>query len=122
MPGVAWLCGCGVENHDVGSLGRLWYRLACLLEHGDVRGHGLNHQPLGLRPRLSGGDNSRQVRGVRRVARLVVALKDDYVPRHGRSFRRSACLRMLDSVLACDLTPTRSCLAMGTATRDASEC
>jgi len=33
-----------------------------------------------------------------------------------------ACAAALTAVLACDLTPTRSCLAMGTATRDASEC
>jgi hypothetical protein len=61
-----------------------------------MRSHGLNHQPLSLGSRLPRGDNSWQVRRVRRAARLIIALEDDYVPRQGRSFRRPACLRMLD--------------------------
>ena len=45
-----------------------------------------------------GRDDPRQVRGVRGIARLVVSFKDDHVAFHGRSLRKPACFRMLDSV------------------------
>src|SRR5258708_17775352 len=72
--------------------------MAGLRQHGVVLGNRLENQPLGLTMRGSSGDNPGQVRGVGRVADLVVALENDYVASHGRSLRNPACLRMLDSV------------------------
>src|SRR5258708_12664689 len=72
--------------------------MAGLRQHGVVLGNRLENQPLGLTMRGSSGDNPGQVRGVGRVADLVVALENDYVAPHGRSLHNPACLRMLDSV------------------------
>jgi hypothetical protein len=46
--------------------------------------------------RRCGGDNPEHVRGVRRVADLVVAFENDYVASHDCSLRKTTRSRMLD--------------------------
>jgi hypothetical protein len=41
-----------VKDHDAGRLGRLRHWLASLPEHADMRGHGLDHESLGLRKKI----------------------------------------------------------------------
>jgi hypothetical protein len=79
----------GIQQRDALGLGRLGHRLASLPEQGKMLCHRLEHQTLGLVVRCSGGDNSGQVGGVRRIAGLVVALENDYVASHGRPLHKS---------------------------------
>ena len=87
----------GIQDHDAIRVGGLGDWLAGLPEQRDVLSHRLDHQLLGRAVRGPGRDHPGQVGRVGRIADFVVAFENDYVASYGRSLRKPACFRMLDS-------------------------